>query len=487
LAFALYVHGHIPMFQQIAFSRHAYLIASQWERSRQTATVAPPRHGKTKLMQWEMEMWIGMETEKCHALDGKGNLLYPGHPVPTCLYVMNTAEQAEKECQLIEHTLEYNRRYRGLFPHVKPAKKFGWTKGHFFLARSTPRDTPTFQATGMFGPVQGAGFGKMGMDDGTDQQDAASPALIDRQKEFRFGVFADRMDEWHGQVRDILTRWHLNDMFSVLEDMPTVDCLVMPALGFWEAHPEHGITEKALWPEVWPEERPEEKRLEKVSAGQAGLWQLTYMCDPVVAEGAMFKRDWLKDIHASPPEGLIVVQAVDPAIGMTKRADSTVIATVGLDLKARRFHVLDIYHDQLEGPDQPAAIAKQYEKWQPYTVGIESIFYQAALFQTVYREGSTRVSKIERRSGAGGIPKMMRMMGLAVRYKEQQVIHPISAPWLEDYEVELMSIQYIDGKGIHKHEDRADAVEMCIQLLSPLITTGATPQEPIYSDVTVRT
>jgi len=238
---------------------------------------------------------------------------------------------------------------------------------------------------------------------------------------------------------------------------------------------------------VWPEERLEEKRLEKVSAGQAGLWQLTYMCDPVVAEGAMFKRDWLKDIHASPPEGLIVVQAVDPAIGMTKRADSTVIATVGLDLKARRFHVLDIYHDQLEGPDQPAAIAKQYEKWQPYTVGIESIFYQAALFQTVYREGSTRVSKIERRSGAGGIPKMMRMMGLAVRYKEQQVIHPISAPWLEDYEVELMSIQYIDGKGIHKHEDRADAVEMCIQLLSPLITTGATPQEPIYSDVTVRT
>lgn len=477
LAYALYVHGHIPMFQQIAFSRHAYLIASQWERSNQTATVAPPRHGKTKLMNWEMEMWIGMETERCHT--------DPSHPVPTCLLVMNTAEQAEKECQLIEHTLEYNRRYRQLFPHVKPAKKFGWTKGHFFLDRPTPRDTPTFFACGMFGPIQGMGFRKMGMDDGTDQEDANNPAVIDRQKEFRFGVYADRLDDEHGQVRDILTRWHQKDSFSVLETLSHVDSLVMPALGFWDAHPEHGIKEKALWPEVWPEERLEAIRSQKVAAGEAGLWQLTYMCDPVIAEGALFKRDWLR--HEPPPGDLIVVQAVDPAIGTGDRADYFVVATVGLDMRARRFHLLDIYRDRLEAPDQPDAIARQYEKWKPYSIGIESIFFQASLFQALRREGSLPIMEIPRRSGSGGVNKMMRMQSLASRYKEKQVSHPASAPWLEDYEAELMGIQYVDGKDIHKHDDQADAVAMSIDLLSRAMLSGGLNREPIYSDVIYRT
>jgi len=475
LCYGLWVHGHIPMFQQIAFSRHAYVIASQWEQYERTATVAPPRHGKTKLMQWEMEMWIGRETEKC--------FLDPSHPVPTCLYLMNTAEQAEKECQLMEHTLEFNKRYKALYPHVKPAKNYGWTKGHFFLTRPTPRDTPTFFACGMFGPIQGMGFLKMGMDDGTDQEDANNPATIERQKDFRFGVFADRLDDKKGQVRDILTRWHQKDSFSVLEQMPDVDCLVMPALGFWEAHPEHGMQDRALWPEVWGEERLEEVRKAKVAAGQAGLWQLTYMCDPVIAEGAIFKRTWL--LHSAPPDNMIVVQAVDPAIGTSDRADYFVVATVGLDLKEKRFHILDIYRDRLEAPDQPAAIARCYDKWRPYSIGIETIFYQTALFQTLRREASLPLTEIPRRSGAGGINKMMRMQALANRYQNHLVMHPKEAPWLEDYETELMSVQYVNGKDVHKHEDQPDAVEMCITLLAPLMRSGLADAAPQYASFSV--
>lgn len=475
LCYGLWVHGHVPMFQKIAFSRHAYVIASQWEQHKRTATVAPPRHGKTKLMQWEMEMWIGRETERC--------FLEPGYPVPTCLYVMNTVGQVEDECQVIEYTLEFNKRYKALYPHVKPAKKYGWTKDKFFLQRPEPRDTPTFQGTGMFGPIQGKGYGKLGMDDGTDQKDAGSPSTIEAQKQFRFGVFADRLDYEYGQVRDILTRWHQDDIFSVLEKQPDVNSLVMPALGYWETHPEHGVTAKALWPEVWTEHRLEVIRLNKVAAGESGLWQLTYMCDPVVAEGALFKRAWL--LHEPAPSDMVVVQAVDPAIGQSERADYFVVATVGIDLGQRRFHILDIYRDRIEAPDQPAAIATQYEKWHPFAIGIESIFYQAALFQTLRREGSLPVTEIPRRSGAGGVNKQMRMQGLAGRYKEKQVVHPVSSPWLEDYETELMSVQYVDGKDIHKHEDQCDAVEMCLQLLAPLLRSSLVSEVPQYASFSV--
>lgn len=290
LCYGLYVHGATPIFQAIAYSRHAQVIAAQWEEHPHSATVAPPRHGKTTLMRWEYEQWLGMETEK--------TFTDPAYPTPTALYVMNTAGQVEDECQVIEYTLEHNKRYRQLFPHVKPAKQFGWTKSQFFLQRPVPRDTPSFVGCGMFGPIQGKGFRKLGMDDGTDQKDAGSPPVIEEQKRFRFGVFADRMDDENGTVRDILTRWHEKDIFSVLERISTVNSLVMPALGYWGP-------DEPLWPEVWGKKRLEAKRQETLDAGQAYLWPLTWLCSPQVATGDMYKRVWF--VYGSPKRAEVAV------------------------------------------------------------------------------------------------------------------------------------------------------------------------------------
>lgn len=471
LAYGLYVHGyHVPILAKLAFSRHAYLMACAMEQSSRTAFVCPPRHGKTTLMRWENELWLGMETEKCFA--------DPSHPVPSALYVMNTADQAEKECMEVQHTLEYNRRYKGMFPHVKLDRKWGVTKGHFFLHRTIPRDVPSYFVCGQFGPIQGFGFGKMTMDDGTDQGDANSPSKIEQQKQFRFGVFADRLDDAGGQVRDVSTRWLQNDTFAVLEQMPGVYTIVMPILDYWIDHPEHGIKDRALWPEVWPEKRIEGVRQEKIAEGQAGLWELTYMCRPQLAEGGLFKREWI--VRGKVPDDLFIIQTVDPASGTGDRADYTVVATVGLHRPSRKFYVLDILRSRVQGPDQPGYIRDAYNAWHPAYVGIESIFYQSTLLQYMRRQGELPLREIPRRSGSDVGKKMIRLAGLAARYKEKQVLLPdTDLPWIDDYITEACAINFTNSdKGTHAHDDQVDAVSMAIDILSG--SMGMQSQEPQY-------
>jgi hypothetical protein len=135
LCYGLYVHGsQAPVLRNLAYAKHAFLIASTMEASGQTLVVCPPEHGKSALMRWEMEMWIGIETERCYA--------DPNHTVPSAALVMNTASQSEKQIMEIERTIERNPHYKELFPHVRPDKGSGWTKDHFFLQRPGLRSEP---------------------------------------------------------------------------------------------------------------------------------------------------------------------------------------------------------------------------------------------------------------------------------------------------------------------------------------------------------
>jgi hypothetical protein len=297
LCYGLYVHGEqADELRGLATSIHALVMTLDTEQHRNTIHVCPPEHGKTALARWEMEMWLGIETE--------GAFENPKHTVPSAQYIMNTALQAEKQIMEIENTVEHNRRYRELFPRARPDKKKGWTKDHFFLDRPRSRPDPSLHGVGMFGPIQGSRVGFQAIDDPTDQQDARSELLLRTQNEWLAGTAADRV--MRGGIRRLrMTRWSEKDPYSRLCKVQGMWARVMPALGFWQEHPEYGMTSRALWPDVWPEERLEAKRQELIDAGQAYLWALTYLCNPVVSTGDMFRRDWF--IYGVPPrEGVAV-------------------------------------------------------------------------------------------------------------------------------------------------------------------------------------
>lgn len=123
-----------------------------------------------------------------------------------------------------------------------------------------------------------------------------------KQKEFHQGVLSDRILEG-GLQRDIMTRWHRQDIPEMLMSSETWKCVSMPALGqmdaktqeplFPESYPDYPWG-RALWPEAWPEDRLDAKRKEKLLVRDSSLWQLSYMCNPTPSGGNMFRRDWFR-------------------------------------------------------------------------------------------------------------------------------------------------------------------------------------------------
>lgn len=285
LAYGLYVHGdQADELRALAYSRHGFLMAGDCEASALSMHVLAPEHGKTAFARWEAEMRLGVETEASFH-DSR-------HTVPSGHYIMNTAMQAEKQIMEIEGTIEHNRRYRELFPTVRPCKRLGWTKDHFFVDRPRSRPDPSLHGCGMFGPIQGSRVNMQFVDDPTDQQDARSESLLKAQAEWLAGTAADRVMK-RGIRRYRMTRWSEKDTFSRISKVQGLRVRVMPALDYWKDHPEYMVPHRALWPDVWDEARLEAKRQELIDSGQAYLWQLTWLCNPTAAEGDLFRREWI--------------------------------------------------------------------------------------------------------------------------------------------------------------------------------------------------
>lgn len=298
LAYALYVHGEeAEVFLLACHAMHLRIVSGAADQRRRALIITPPEHFKSSWARWFAERWLGSETEK--------HFENPSHPAPSAIYAMNASRQAVRQTKAIASTIESNRRYHELFPNVKPDRGWGWSSEELYLQRVVQRPDPSLLPAGVTGPIQGMRAGLGIVDDPTDQQDARSPTTLQAQIEWRLGVYADRLLEDAIQI-DIFTRWSKGDLFSVLSKDQDRDVIVMPAVadggkpGFWSQHPEYGYqTENdVLWPDLWPYSRLMAKRREKLLKGDGGLWQLAYLCDPVVAEGAMFQRKWF--VHGLP-------------------------------------------------------------------------------------------------------------------------------------------------------------------------------------------
>ena len=85
----------------------------------------------------------------------------------------------------------------------------------------------------------------------------------------------------------------------------------------------------------------------------------------------------IKDVQGSR-----IYTLVDPAIGLKKTNDPTVIATIADATNGRRY-VLEIDRRQRKSSEQRDDIFKQVARWGSTAVGIESVAYQKVLCELV--------------------------------------------------------------------------------------------------------
>lgn len=282
----------------------------------------------------------------------------------------------------------------------------------------------------------------------------------------------------------VMQRLHQNDLSGHLLSQGGWVHLNLPAefepsrrtftsIGWSDPRKEEG---ELLWPERNGPEEIEKAKKQLGPYGYAGQFQQR----PVPAGGATFRQEWIRRYRLDGnfvtlirPDGqgeksyaikdCRRIATVDIASRLKESADYTVIAT-WLITPGNELILRDVIRMRLTNPEQQDAILLAHARWRYESVNIEDVAYQLALIQQLLPKGVPCMpfhpisDKVSRASTA------------AIFYSGGLVYHPLLAPWLDDFELELLTFPKAE------HDDCVDVVSMACELLfeGGDIPTGAT-------------
>jgi predicted phage terminase large subunit-like protein len=159
--------------------------------------------------------------------------------------------------------------------------------------------------------------------------------------------------------------------------------------------------------------------------------------------GTVVYRDDLRYGTPPPLNTLTVSMGVDLAISTKTTADYTAIVVLGRE-KQGKIWVLDVARDRVRFHDGQKFIQQMAEKWNPATIRIEEVQFQAAVVQELLRTTTLPVQ---------GAPcdkdKLTRFQPVAARYEQHLIYHAVGLPGY--FDDELLSFP------VGLNDDMADA------------------------------
>jgi len=520
-AFSEYVFGHRPM-------PHHREITSvlQDDSKKEVLMVLPPGAGKsTYVSQIFIPWYIGRNPEHASIL------------------LSSSSSQSIKFSTDIRSVIVANEKYKEVFPDIEVDALKGESREQIYVKRQQQYPHPNLFSAGMkSSKVLGSRAHLAIVDDPTTEVLARSELELSNQKSWFESTLMTRLIPETGRIIVILTRWHNNDLASMLMNKLNFEVVHMPALGnetgayidlmpplVTKANladmlgsedisalnyddPMTGLPKELLDdykdrleqkyeeekakgfnvdiefshpnrrpavrkyirkdnnPSIWPEYFKEDM-LKALRVRQGSVrFNLLYQGDPTAMEGDIFKRDWFQYYgpNLDPlgnettvkkiPDDAVYFMSVDPAISQKASADYFVVAVMARD-KEGNLYVVHVLRTKLEAPDQRKAIKKLYQKYpQTVWVLVETVAFQQSLFQELIREG---VPCRQYRPKAGK-DKEMRARSASVFYEAGKVYHPVSAPWLGDFEDELTSFPRA------AKDDQVDALSSLLEEVSLL-------------------
>ncbi|HHW26240.1 MAG TPA: phage terminase large subunit [Firmicutes bacterium] len=317
-------------------------------------------------------------------------------------------------------------------------------------------------AAGVGGPITGRGAHVAIVDDPfKNYEEAASETIRAKVLNWYKSTLRTRLAPG-GAIVLVMTRWHEEDLAGILKkefeegDGEEWDIVSLAAI----AEDDDILGRKPGEP-LWPERYPLEELEATKNALGSYLWAALYQQHPAPAEGNRFKRSWFRyfDIlgdhvvlyipEAEPKKYLLsqcwCFQTCDPAGSEKDSADYFVLGT-WLVTPARDLLLRDVLRERLEGPDQPKLFEQSYKRWHPRPrfQSVETKAMGLTLFQTLRRSGlPVRELKAE-------TDKIIRALPIMARMEVGTVYFLRNAPWLGEYENELLYFP----KG--KHDDQVD-------------------------------
>ena len=208
----------------------------------------------------------------------------------------------------------------------------------------------------------------------------------------------------------------------------------------------------ALCPERFDIEELENIRVQLGMYGFSALYQQK----PTPPDGAIFKREWLRNIIETPPPGLRWFRGYDLAVSTKTTADYTASFRVALD-EMGNLYIADGYRERLEYPEQRRFIIERIRSERDTRHGIEDSSSCKSIIDSLRRE------KDLLRFSFKPVPVINDKLTRALAWShlaEAGKLKLVRGAWIKPFVSEL--IRFPKGK----HDDQVDAVSVAVQLMA---------------------
>ena len=355
-------------------------------------------------------------------------------------YAEDLANKFSRDCRaLIESTF-----FKRLFPSARLDKRKA-TEGEFETTRRGSR-----LATSVGGVLTGRGGDVLVIDDPIKANDANSqPALAGAYDWFR-NTALNRLDRPDKSVIIVAQqRLHVSDLSGILIEQGWPS-LVIPALAV--ERQDYPLADGELYQrpvgELLQPDWDSSQALEAIKlAVGSNNFTAQYQQNPTPPEGNMIKAAWLGRYQAALPRNQYrrVVISCDPAGKPGAHNDYTAITVMGVQPKqVHLLHAARGHWTVLEMRDKILSLAKEFDV---DLVIVEDTSSGMGLIQ--FLREKPRLNVIGRHPKDDKQARLSRHQG---RFEAGRFLLPIEAPWLADFENELLA--FPSGR----YDDQVDAL-----------------------------
>ena len=381
----------------------------------------------------------------------------PSEKIICASYASSLSEKLSVDTRQLMQSSFYRTVFPGtiLHPHRQSREEFATTRTGYRLA------------TSVGGTLTGRGGNIIIIDDPLKAGDAYSEAARNSCLEWYKTTVQSRLNNPKtGAIIVVAQRLHQQDLPGHLLESGGWDTLILPM----ETPRDYYIdvlrggnmglirAGRLLQPERHGEAELAQLRKEMGDRD----YEAQYNQAPLPPGGALFKRSWL--LRYDKPLDLNLYESVfqswDTAYEVGDTNDYSVCSTWGV-IKGE-FHLLDVYRKRMEFPDLQRAVIALQQRYNARAVVLEAIGSGASLSQNLRRELGVPWIRTLRPVTS----KQHRASQQSVKFEQGRIRLPAQAPWLEEFEDELLS--FPNGK----HDDQVDSI---VQFLaaSDLALTGS--------------
>lgn len=165
------------------------------------------------------------------------------------------------------------------------------------------------------------------------------------------------------------------------------------------------------------------EKLDNEEAKDPTFFASQYLIAFIAGSGQMFDHSWFKYYTKDQlPEQLRCYIAVDPGYSKAATAAYTSIIVAGIDVLNNIF-ILELVHDRLDPGQITDHLYRLYDKYQPFSIGVEMNAIQTVFGWIFQKEAAVRgilpIMPLRVRSAS----KEERIKGLVAPYKEGKIYH----------------------------------------------------------------